>query len=135
MSTQPGPEAKRIGITLELHEIGVYLYRQQLRRQYPRESEGQIDTRVRSWLCAPSEDWPRTPSHLTPEAVRAALAAAGLTGFNAYRIAADGLGTYIAVTGPGLLGAHAALMAAGYKAERVPPRLGEYLVVWGHGEV
>lgn len=130
---EPSPEAARFRVACDLQAIGVYLFRRQIRRQYLEASEAQVNAQVREWLLAASEDWPQPLSgepQLTREAVSAVLAAAGLRGFKAYLIAEEGLGTYIAVSGPALPPTSQALEAAGYKTERVPERLGEYLVAW-----
>lgn len=39
---------------LDLHDLGVKLFRQRMRRQFPEESEAEIDARVRSWLAVPT---------------------------------------------------------------------------------
>jgi hypothetical protein len=38
---------------LEMHEFGVQLYRQRMRREHPDASRGEIDGLVRGWLTAP----------------------------------------------------------------------------------
>jgi hypothetical protein len=38
---------------LEMHEFGVQLYRQRMRREHPEASHSEIDSLVRSWLTAP----------------------------------------------------------------------------------
>jgi hypothetical protein len=38
---------------LEMHEFGVQLYRQRMRREHPEASHGEIDSLVRGWLTAP----------------------------------------------------------------------------------
>jgi hypothetical protein len=38
---------------LEMHEFGVRLYRQRMRREHPEASHGEIDSLVRGWLTAP----------------------------------------------------------------------------------
>jgi hypothetical protein len=148
--SEPSPEAKRLLAALDLHDIGVYLYEQRMRRENPKASEGEIGALVRNWLAAPSEDCPVFPEgdpQIAPEAVKAALAAAGLAeaswdaetryregGFNAYLIAADGLEACIAVGwSPGsakgdLARCEQALHAVGYKTELVPVMFGEYLI-------
>ncbi len=42
--------AERFRLTLELHELGVALMRQNLRRRYPRASEATIEERLGRWL-------------------------------------------------------------------------------------
>lgn len=39
---------------LEMHEFGVQLYRQRMRREHPQASRAEIDGLVRAWLTAPS---------------------------------------------------------------------------------
>ena len=39
---------------LEMHEFGVQLYRQRMRREHPEASRDEIDSMVRDWLTAPS---------------------------------------------------------------------------------
>lgn len=38
---------------LEMHELGVQLYRQRMRREHPEASQAEIDSLVRGWLAAP----------------------------------------------------------------------------------
>jgi hypothetical protein len=47
------PEAERMRSALEMHEFGVQLYRQRMRREHPDASHGEIDSMVRGWLSAP----------------------------------------------------------------------------------
>jgi hypothetical protein len=39
---------------LEMHEFGVQLYRQRMRREHPQASRAEIDGLVRGWLTAPA---------------------------------------------------------------------------------
>jgi hypothetical protein len=39
---------------LEMHELGMQLYRQRMRREHPEASRGEIDGLVYGWLTAPS---------------------------------------------------------------------------------
>lgn len=48
------PEAKRLQSALEMHEFGVQLYRQRMRRERPEASSTEIDGLVRRWLTAPA---------------------------------------------------------------------------------
>ena len=48
------PEAKRMRSALEMHEFGVQLYRQRMRREHPEASRAEIDDLVRRWLTAPA---------------------------------------------------------------------------------
>ena len=47
------PEAERMRSALEMHELGVQLYRQRMRREHPESSRAEIDGLVRGWLTAP----------------------------------------------------------------------------------
>jgi Rv0078B-related antitoxin len=47
------PEAERMRSALEMHELGVQLYRQRMRREHPEASHAEIDGLVRRWLTAP----------------------------------------------------------------------------------
>ncbi|GAA1542488.1 hypothetical protein GCM10009788_51350 [Nocardioides humi] len=38
---------------LDLHDLGVKLYRQRMQREHPHASEVEIDGIVRAWLAAP----------------------------------------------------------------------------------
>jgi Rv0078B-related antitoxin len=48
------PEAERMRSALEMHELGVQLYRQRMRREHPEASRAEIDDLVHGWLTAPS---------------------------------------------------------------------------------
>ena len=48
------PEAERMRSALEMHEFGVQLYGQRMRREHPEASRAEIDGLVRAWLTAPS---------------------------------------------------------------------------------
>ena len=48
----PADAAARLRATLELHQAGVDLMRQNLRRRHPEESEAQIAARLEAWLRA-----------------------------------------------------------------------------------
>ena len=50
------PEAERMRSALELHELGVQLYRQRMCREHPEADRAEIDGLVRTWLTAPSPD-------------------------------------------------------------------------------
>lgn len=41
---------------LDMHEFGVRLYRQRMRREHPGASRGDIDSLVRDWLTSPPAD-------------------------------------------------------------------------------
>jgi len=47
-------EAQRMRTALDLHDLGVKLYRQRMRREHPGATGTEIDALVRSWLAAPS---------------------------------------------------------------------------------
>jgi len=47
-------EAERMRTALDLHDLGVKIYRQRLRRQFPESSDDDIERRVRDWLTAPT---------------------------------------------------------------------------------
>jgi len=47
------PEAERMRSALEMHQFGVQLYRQRMRREHPKASSAEIDGLVRRWLTAP----------------------------------------------------------------------------------
>jgi hypothetical protein len=55
------PEAKRMREALDLHELGVRMYRQRMRREHPEASRGEINAMVRAWLAEPPRDT-RLPS-------------------------------------------------------------------------
>lgn len=50
------PEAERMRSALEMHDLGVQLYRQRMRREHPGASRGEIESLVRNWLTAPPAD-------------------------------------------------------------------------------
>jgi hypothetical protein len=47
------PEATRIQAALDMHELGVQLYRQRMRREHPQARRDEIDGMVREWLVEP----------------------------------------------------------------------------------
>jgi hypothetical protein len=49
-------EAQRMRSALDMHDLGVELYRQRMRREHPDASRGEIESLVRTWLTAPSPD-------------------------------------------------------------------------------
>ncbi|MGH3410240.1 MAG: hypothetical protein ACRDRJ_48255 [Streptosporangiaceae bacterium] len=49
-------EAQRMCSALDMHDLGVQLYRQRMRREHPDASRGEIENLVRTWLIAPSPD-------------------------------------------------------------------------------
>lgn len=51
MTTPPtDPRARRLVEALELHEEGVAMMRQTLRRKHPEASEAEIQRRLQAWL-------------------------------------------------------------------------------------
>jgi hypothetical protein len=51
--TEGTAEAERLRAALDMHELGVQLYRQRMRREHPHASEAEVDHLVRSWLAEP----------------------------------------------------------------------------------
>jgi Rv0078B-related antitoxin len=51
--TPPGqaPEATRLRAALEMHELGVRMYRQRMHREHPRASGREIDAMITTWLA------------------------------------------------------------------------------------
>ncbi len=47
------PEAERMRSALGMHDLGVQLYRQRMRREHPESGRAEIDGLVRGWLTAP----------------------------------------------------------------------------------
>lgn len=57
-AAQPGsfhwtPEARRMRSALEMHDLGVKLYQQRMRREHPGAGRREIKGLVRTWLTAP----------------------------------------------------------------------------------
>ena len=50
------PEAERLRSALDMHDLGVKLYRQRMRREHPDADRREIDSLVRAWLTAPPPD-------------------------------------------------------------------------------
>jgi Rv0078B-related antitoxin len=48
-----GPEAVRVQAALDMHELGVRLYRQRMHREHPEAHRSEIDGMVRAWLAEP----------------------------------------------------------------------------------
>jgi Rv0078B-related antitoxin len=60
-TAQPGafqwtPEAERMRSALEMHDLGVKLYQQRMRREHPDAGRREIQGLVRTWLTAPPPD-------------------------------------------------------------------------------
>ena len=53
---RPTPEAERLRSALDMHDLGVKLYRQRMRREHPGAGRTEIDNLVRAWLTAPPPD-------------------------------------------------------------------------------
>lgn len=51
----PTPEGQRVRDAFELHEFGVALYRQRMRRENPGADDAEIDALTRAWLIAPPQ--------------------------------------------------------------------------------
>jgi hypothetical protein len=52
-ATGQGPEVARIRAALDMHELGVKLYRQRMRREHPQVDGSELDALVRAWLAEP----------------------------------------------------------------------------------
>jgi len=53
-SAQPkSPEAARLQAAMEMHELGVKLYRQKMHREHPQAARTDIDRMVSDWLAEP----------------------------------------------------------------------------------
>lgn len=50
---EQAPESARIQEALDMHVLGVRLYRQRMHREHPQASRGEIDGMVRAWLAEP----------------------------------------------------------------------------------
>lgn|SRR5579872_1759439 len=51
---QMSPEVARLQSALDMHELGVQLYRQRMHRDHPHAGPADIDQMVRTWLAEPS---------------------------------------------------------------------------------
>src|ERR1700729_3101872 len=66
-----GPEAARIRAALDMHELGVRLYRQRMHRENPHAHRNEIDRMVRAWLAEPSHSGHlRLPSRKRDRGIR-----------------------------------------------------------------
>jgi Rv0078B-related antitoxin len=45
------PEAVRVQAALEMHELGVRMYRQRMHREHPQASRREIDSMITAWLA------------------------------------------------------------------------------------
>jgi hypothetical protein len=50
------PETARVQAALDMHELGVRLYRQRMHREHPQADREKIDDMVRAWLAEPPRD-------------------------------------------------------------------------------
>jgi hypothetical protein len=50
---QPAPEVARFQAAMEMHELGVRLYRQRMHREHPHASRSDIERMVKAWLAEP----------------------------------------------------------------------------------
>ena len=50
------PEAERLRSALDMHDFGVKLYRQRMRREHPDADRREIESLVRTWLTASPPD-------------------------------------------------------------------------------
>ena len=66
-----GPEAARIQAALDMHELGVRLYRQRMHREHPNAHRSEIDGMVRAWLAEPPHSgYLRLPSRERDRGIR-----------------------------------------------------------------
>src|SRR6185312_13662784 len=52
-SRRQAPEAARLQAAMDMHELGVRLYRQRMHREHPRANTADIDRMVKTWLAEP----------------------------------------------------------------------------------
>jgi Rv0078B-related antitoxin len=50
---QQAPEVARLQAAMEMHELGVRLYRQRMHREHPTADRADIDHMVKAWLAEP----------------------------------------------------------------------------------
>jgi hypothetical protein len=50
---QQAPEVARLQAAMEMHELGVRLYRQRMHREHPGADRADIDRMVKAWLGEP----------------------------------------------------------------------------------
>lgn len=57
---RPSPLAERLREALDMHELGVAIYRERMRREHPGASAGEVEALIRDWIRAPSPGyhWP-----------------------------------------------------------------------------
>ncbi|HUC26311.1 MAG TPA: hypothetical protein VMA73_26715 [Streptosporangiaceae bacterium] len=67
----PAPEGARVKAALDMHELGVKLYRQRMRREHPQASTSEINAMVRAWLAEPPQNGSlRLPSRERDRGIR-----------------------------------------------------------------
>jgi hypothetical protein len=52
-SRPQAPEVARLHAAMDMHELGVRLYRQRMRREHPQAARTDIDSMVKIWLAEP----------------------------------------------------------------------------------
>src|SRR5260370_363807 len=52
---QQAPEAARFQAAMDMHELGVRLYRQRMLREHPQAVRADIDRMVKTWLAEPPQ--------------------------------------------------------------------------------
>ena len=62
-STMDGDPAARLRIALELHDLGVKMQRQRLRREHPKWSDAELGDAMRAWMRERPLDAIGTPSN------------------------------------------------------------------------
>jgi hypothetical protein len=50
---QQAPEVARLQVAMEMHELGVRMYRQRMHREHPAADRADIDRLVKAWLAEP----------------------------------------------------------------------------------
>jgi hypothetical protein len=69
--SEQAPEAARLRAALEMHDLGVRVYRQRMHREHPYASEAELDDMVRVWLAEPPpSDRLRLPSRERNRGIR-----------------------------------------------------------------
>lgn len=53
LSQHQAPEVARLQAALDMHDLGVRLYRQRMHREHPQATRTDIDRMVKTWLAAP----------------------------------------------------------------------------------
>ena len=57
---RPSPLTERLREALDMHELGVAIYRERMRREHPDAPAAEVETMIRDWIRAPSPGyrWP-----------------------------------------------------------------------------